>query len=126
MIGLSDNPRSYMLLTGNGSKIRRNRKHILVDRHKYPDKTQDDCYSLIDLSEETVNNRELHVAPQPNNVNSQDPPNEQFDPIPVEIIPDNNEAEEQVLTTRSGRVINMPSRCGDYETDLRGLFETPE
>ena len=66
MIGLSDNPRSYMLLTENGSKIRRNRKHILVDRHKYSDKTQDDCYSLIDLSEETVNNRELHVAPQPN------------------------------------------------------------
>ena len=126
VIGLSDNPRSYMLLTENGSKIRRNRKHILVDRHKYPDKTQDDCYSLIDLSEETVNNRELHVAPQPNNVNSQDAPNEQFDPIPVEIIPDNNEAEEQVLTTRSGRVINMPSRYGDYETDLRGLFETPE
>ena len=115
-----------MLLTENGSKIRRNRKHILVDRHKYPDKTQDDCYSLIDLSEETVNNRELHVAPQPNNVNSQDTPNEQFDPIPVEIIPDNNEAEEQVLTTRSGRVINMPSRYGDYETDLRGLFKTPE
>ena len=115
-----------MLLTENGSKIRCNRKHILVDRHKYPDKTQDDCHSLIDLSEETVNNRELHIAPQPNNVNSQDAPNEQFDPIPVEIIPDNNEAEEQVLTTRSGRVINMPSRYGDYETDLRGLFETPE
>ena len=47
-------------------------------------------------------------------MNSQDAPNEQFDPIPVEIIPDNNEAEEQVLTARSGRVINMPSR----ETDL--------
>ena len=61
---------------------------------------------LIDLGED---NRELHVAPQPNNVNSQDAPIEQFDPIPVEIIPDNNETEEQVLTTRSGHVINMPA-----------------
>ena len=44
VIGLSDNPRTYKLLTENGSKIRRNRKHILVDRHRYPDKTQDDLF----------------------------------------------------------------------------------
>ena len=108
-----------MSLTENGSKIRRNRTHTLLDRQKYVEKTHNDCYSLIDLSEESFI-RESHV-PLPNNMNGDDAPNEQVDPITLVTIPDCTEPEKTVFTTR---IIGIGIIA--IETDLSLLFDTTQ
>ena len=142
---LGDKPRSYKVLTENGSKIRRNRRHLLVDKHNYTDtmSDSDDGYSLIDFNEEIVNNRNnvndnevlvpelvanediIQVAPQPGD-NNNNLLMDELDPIPVHPIPANDEQTCRQITTRAGRVIVMPRRYSYYETDMSQLFDDPE
>ena len=118
VVDVSTKPRSYIILTENGSKLRRNRKQILRTKTSSDLHLNEDSYSLIDFSE-TDNLIDIQIPDIP------PPVVEQFDPIPVvqqpviqPVLPNNDldgNAMPEPTVTRSGRVINIPQRYSEYE-----------
>ena len=107
IVDVLDKPRSYVVLTENGSRLRRNRKHILPDTTTYVDRN-DDCSSELDFD---------HViTPEPDSIldlsNLLDDLN--IDDTGVILPAQINNNDAQVNVTRSGRIILRPARLNDY------------
>ena len=111
---ISEHPRSYLFKTNNGTILRRNRRHILLDQtsdYDVDDNEGDNDYSLIGLSEVTpdFNSSMLELSTLMDDLVIDEDNNEMLQPVNV------NETPEVVRTTRSGRVINIPQRFGEYD-----------
>ena len=108
---ISGHPRSYLIETSNGTNLRRNRKHILLDQSSDNKVEDKDDYSLIDLSEYTpdLNTSILELSNLMDDLVIDDDHNDTLQPVHL------NETPEVVMTTRSGRVINIPRRLAEYD-----------
>ena len=120
------NPRSYIVLTHNGSKLRRNRVDILLSKRIIHDSyDSDDDSLLITISQDDIPNvidLDIHQDPDniPDDIDLMDEPITNND-IDAEVLqPDVTDNQEvppvaHPITTRSGRNVIPPMRFTDYE-----------
>ena len=122
-------PRSYLVLTQNGTKVRRNRRHILLTKKanksdKLTDNDSNGSFSLIgehvqdvivDLDNEMIQNNELDLHNDTIRNNEMDLHNE-LSLIDGDIHLPVQPIQPIQVTTRSGRSIHAPSYLRDYDT----------
>ena len=115
---IHENPRSYIIKTDNGSKIRRNRKDLLKVQNQLSRMDNDYPYSDIDEQEDNYVDNEVEAENMQEEIVHMDIENQDISIHDEDdILHDDENDLHQRVVTRSGRVINPPSYLDAYETE---------